>query len=150
MFMCYFGFVKVQFQGLYDLLVIGWVSDRIRFWTTKEKFLAGKAQGNPAANPARSWPDCLGNFWIRAVGHCLQSGQESDRKSGRIVTWPALFMCGSDFSFSVWRILNHLSALISSGTFSIVYNRLNCPGESWTGSPLTPLVCLRGRWGCHT
>ena len=29
---------------------------------------------------------------------------------------------------------------------------LNCPvspGESWVGSPLTPLVRLRGKWGCH-
>ena len=30
----------------------------------------------------------------------------------------------------------------------MVFNCLVSPGKSWAGSPLTPLVRLRGRWGC--
>ena len=43
---------------------------------------------------------------------------------GRILTWPVLFMAGSDFHFFYFVIVTCLSALVCSGTS---YIALNCP-----------------------
>ena len=61
------------------------------------------------ANPARTWPDCPGKFGIRPVALWPESG--------RILTWPTIFMFGSDFHFSFCGLLIRLSALFFSGTF---------------------------------
>ena len=54
----------------------------------KKKNFCIKWKGpNPASFWPDTWPDCLAVLKKNEFCHCLESGQESGRKSGRIVTW---------------------------------------------------------------
>ena len=83
----------------------------------KEKILAGKDAGESGHKSGQFLAGLLAGFVMDFESVGLQPLPPIWPDSGRIVTWPALFMCGSDFSVFVLRFLNLLSALISSETF---------------------------------
>ena len=108
-----FWLVNVGFHGLYGLSMFGWISDRFGFQTAKRKKFGGKGQGRIRPEPGRiAGQIALENL----VSGQLLSGRYPAR-FGWILTWPTLFMFGSDFRFSFCGFLIHLSALLFSGIF---------------------------------
>ena len=112
-----FWFVNVLFQGLYDMLVFGWISDRFGLQTTRGKKFGGKGQRRirpelgrialeifgsgqllSGLNPARNLTENLARF----LPDCDAAGTVHVRRRS--------------FVF-VSRILNRLSALLASGMF---------------------------------
>ena len=131
---------------------MGFWTDSIFKWQ-KEKFWRKGTGANPAQNPAKNWqdcrPDCPGEKLQSGFAFCPVSSQESGQIRPDSAV-PGTIHVVSDFHFFYFVILACLSTLL---IFWNVLDRvylLISPGESWAGSPLTPLVRLRGRWGCHT
>ena len=68
---------------------------------------------------------------------------------GWVLTGRFLFMADSDFVFFLFCGFDWFSRGCMTRKVLDRANLIRSPGESWAGSPPTPLVRLRGKWGCH-